>query len=440
MTTNWKCSEDPNDITHELTGQISKNPNILQLCRWANGKVGAIFPIKDSQTLCFSKVKAGNRNDPELVLNPLQEMPTNNSDIDSSIISCEGIVAHWLLDSCGLHPTKTGFEILNDTNFRKNILYALKERPHLEPLYEKHLEVALTTARKLFESQQDEIRTQPGSWKPENKREFKFSLENHLKEERRMLQYDERHLYSFFRQEDIEFMRDIAKDYQEYIQSKLDNSSISQTEEENITKGKKPNEEEPFVPTQDTFEIKNTTVERLKLIFQFCIDRKWLNALTRVEDWLKLFTGVPSDVCMVWDYDARHALRDLFWMMDRECDAEEKTFLKPRKNYLQIVSSHFVSVKPSKENPHPYITEFNGRNNQQQYKQIIEYCRRILKGEDIDIIIYEMLQAQEESKDQKNKSIIEETMPDNIKIDEDNAALQRGQRTPRKPIRQTNIK
>ena len=56
------------------------------------------------------------------------------------------------------------------------------------------------------------------------------------------------------------------------------------------------------------------------------------------------------------------------------------------------------------------------------------------------ILIYEMLQAQEESKDQKNKSIIEETMPDNIKIDEDNAALQRGQRTPRKPIRQTNIK
>lgn len=439
MTTIWKCSEDPNDITPELTGQVSKNRNILLLCRWANGKVGAIFPVDNRLTLCFSKVKAGSRNDPELVLNPIQDNLTDNSNIDSHIISCGGIVAHWLLDSCGLHPTKNGWEILNDTNFRKNILHALRERPYIEPLYEQHLETARTTANKLFESQLDEIRTQPGAWKPENKSKFVFSLENHLKEERRMSQYDERHLYPFFRHEDIEFMRAIAEDYQEYIQYKLNTLSID-VPPQTIDGKKEIEKKKPFVPTKDTFEIQNTTAERLRQVFQLCIDQKWLDELTRVEDWLKLFAGVPSDVRMIWNNDARHALRDLFWMMDREFDAERKTFLKPRKNYLQIVSSHFMSEKPSKGNPQPYITDFTGRNNQQQYNQPIEFCRRVLKGEDFDKIIFEMLEAQKKSEDQKNESMIDEAMPENVTIDEDNAALQQGQRTPRKTIRQTKIK
>lgn len=440
MTTIWKCSEDPSDITHELTGQVSTNRNILLLCRWANGKVGAIFPVNDSLILCFSEVKAGSRNDPKLDFVPTQERLTDNSDINSHIISCGGIVAHWLLDSCGLHPTKTGLELFKDFNFRKNILYILRERPYIEPLYESHLEKARTTARKDFELKQNVLRTQPGSWKPENKREFEFSLEDHLKEERRILYYDERNLFPFFRHEDVEFMRAIAQDYQEYIQYKLScafTNTSTQPEDKETTTQK---EKKPFVPIQDTFEIENTNEERLRLVFQLCIDQKWLDELTRVEDWLKLFAGVPSDVRMVWDNDARHALRNLFWMMDREYDAERKTFLKPRKNYLQVVSSHFVSEKPSKENPQPYITDFNGRNNQQQYKQPIEFCRRVLKGEDFDIIIFEMVEAQKKSEDQKSKSMFGEGQPDNIIIDEDNAALQRGQRTPRKPIRQTKIK
>lgn len=433
MTTIWKCSEDPNDITPELTGQVSKNRNILLLCRWANGKVGAIFPVDNRLTLCFSKVKAGSRNDPELVLNPIQDNLTDNSNIDSHIISCGGIVAHWLLDSCGLHPTKNGWEILNDINFRKNILHALRERPYIEPLYEQHLETARTTANKLFESQLDEIRTQPGAWKPENKSKFVFSLENHLKEERRMSQYDERHLYPFFRHEDIEFMHAIAQDYQEYIQYKLDNSSISETEE-----GKKPKEEKPFVPTQDTFKIENTTEERLKLIFQFCIEQKWLDGSTRVEDWLLLFKGVPSPVLMVWEKEKSPALRDLFWMMDRDEDAEQKTFLESRRNYLHIVSSHFVSKKPSKGNPPAYITDFGGRNNQKKYEQPIELCRRILawpkdKEIDLNVLIYEMHEEQK-------KRMIEEVQLENVSINKENAAQQQGQRTPRETIRHTKIK
>jgi hypothetical protein len=99
-----------------------------------------------------------------------------------------------------------------------------------------------------------------------------------------------------------------------------------------------------------------------------------------------------------------------------------------------------MSEKPSKGNPQPYITDFTGRNNQQQYNQPIELCRRVLKGEDYDKIIFEMLEAQKKSEDQKNESMIDEAMPENVTIDEDNAALQRGQRTPRKPIRQTKIK
>ena len=51
-----------------------------------------------------------------------------------------------------------------------------------------------------------------------------------------------------------------------------------------------------------------------------------------------------------------------------------------------------------------------------------------------------MLEAQKKSEDQKNESMIDEAMPENVTIDEDNAALQQGQRTPRKTIRQTKIK
>ena len=438
MTTIWKCSEDPSDITHELTGQVSTNRNILLLCRWANGKVGAIFPVNDSLILCFSEVKAGSRNDPKLDFMPTQERLTDNSDINSHIISCGGIVAHWLLNSCGLHPVKTGLELFKDFNFRKNILYTLRERPYIEPLYESHLEKARTTARKDFELKQNLLRTQPGSWKPENKREFEFSLEDHLKEERRILYYDERNLFPFFRREDIEFMRAIAQDYQEYIQYKLDNSSISEAEEGKKTKGKKPKEDKPFVPTQDTFKIENTTEERLKLIFQFCIDQKWLDGSTRVEDWLLLFKGVPSPVLMVWKKEKSPALRDLFWMMDRDEDAEQKTFLESRRNYLHVVSSHFVSKKPSKGNPPAYITDFGGRNNQKQYEQPIELCRRILawpKDKEIDLnaLIYEMAEEQE-------KRMIDEAQTDNVSINKENAALQQGQRTSRETIRHTKIK
>jgi hypothetical protein len=198
---------------------------------------------------------------------------------------------------------------------------------------------------------------------------------------------------------------------------------------------KEPKEEEKiFVPIQDTFEIANTNEERLQKVFQFCRDRKWLDDSTRVDDWLILFAGVPSDVRMIWDNESRHALRDLFWVMDREKDAEEKTFLKARRNYLHIVSSHFISEKPSQNNPKPYITDFSGRNNQKQYKQAIDFCRRILRGEDYDKIIFDMLEAQTDG------SMHNDGMPENISVNKSNIALQQGLRTPQKTIRQTKIK
>ena len=441
MITIWKCSEDPNKVTPELTGQVSKNHYTVLLCRWANGKVGAIFPVYDNQILCFSAVKPGSRNSPELEFIPTHKMEADNSDIDSHIISYGGIVARWLLDSCGLHPIKTGLEILNDHNFRKNILYAVREEPHLELLYESHLEATRIAARNAFELQHNVPPTHPGAWKPENKREFEFSFEEHLKEERRMKEYDEQYLYPFFSHEDIKFMRAIAQDYQEYIQYKYVSSSVSQDGEKKKTKVEKPKEKEKiFVPIQDTFEIENTTEERLQKVFQFCIDRKWLDDSTRVDDWLKLFAGVPSDVRMIWDNESRHALRDLFWVMDREKDAEEKTFLKARRNYLHIVSSHFISEKPSQNNPKPYITDFSGRNNQKQYKQAIDFCRRILRGEDYDKIIFDMLEAQNKAEVQTDGSMHNDGMPENISVNKSNIALQQGLRTPKKTIRQTKIK
>ena len=140
---------------------------------------------------------------------------------------------------------------------------------------------------------------------------------------------------------------------------------------------------------------------------------------------------------MVWDIKKSDALRDLFWMMDREKDAEGKSFLKPRRDYLHVVSSHFVSEKPSKSNPTPYITVFSGRNNKKEYEQPIEFCRRILawpKDKEIDIntIIFEM------TEEYKKKEMIFQVQPD-TNIDKNNAAMQDGQRTPRETIRQTKI-
>ena len=165
-------------------------------------------------------------------------------------------------------------------------------------------------------------------------------------------------------------------------------------------------------------------MEGLKGVFKVCIGNKWLDDTTLVDDWLKLFAGVPSPVFLIWDAEKSDALRDLFSMMVREKDAEDKTFLKNRKNYLQIVSSHFVSEKPSRKNPCPHITDFGGRNNKKEYEQTIEYCRRVLKGEDPERIIYEMLQEHKKSKHRREQSIFENGMPDNISVDKDNAALQ----------------
>lgn len=442
MITTWKCSEDPKDITHDLTGQVSQDSTLLQLCRWGNGRVGAIVPVSGSLMLYFSEVLAdSSRGCPQLDFKPAYGKERDAQDLDSHIVSCGGIVARWLLDSRGLHPDSHGFAMLNDPNFRANILHTLKENPYFDTLYETHFEAAREEARRIFESLQNERRKKLGAWKPENK-EFKFSLEEHLKEERRMSQYDERHLYPFFRQDDIKFMRAIVQDYQEYIQYLIKTSSTdlptpSTEQEEKNPKEKKPKEEKLFVPTQDTFKIENTTMKSLQEVFQLCIDNKWLDELTRLEDWQKLFAGVPSPVLMVWNIEKSAALRDLFWMMDREKDAEKKSFLESRRDYLRVVSSHFVSEKPSKDNPHPYITDFGGRNNQKEFEQPIEFCRRILawpKDKEIDIntIIFEMTEEYEK------KKMIDQAQPD-VKIDKNNAAMQDGQRTPRETIRQTKI-
>ena len=423
MTTIWKCSEKSTDITPHLTGQVSPNCNILQLCRWVNGRVGAIVPISGTLTMYFTEVLPdSSRNSPRMDFEPEYGKEWDNPDLESHIVSYGGIVARWLIESRGLHPNGNGFELFNDSNFRKNILNTLKEEPYFDTLYETHLEAAREEARRIFDSMRDKRRKKPGAWKPENK-EFKFSLEQHLKEERNMTRINESYLYPFFRKEDVEFMRAITKDYHDYIQYLIKKTSTDTPPSPSEEK-EKHKEEKPFEPTQDTFEIANTTPERLKEVFLLCIENKWLDDSTRVDDWLKLFSGVPSPVRMVWDVEKSDALRDLFYMMDKKKDAEGKTFLKPRKNYLQIVSSHFVSNKPTRNNPRPYITDFGGRNNKKEYEQKIEYCRRILKGEDTNKIIYEMLQEQNKSKKQKEGSYIEEAMPEHLQINRDNAALQ----------------
>lgn len=450
MTTIWKCSEDPTDITQELTGQVSPSRNVLQLCRWANGRVGAIVPLYDTPMLYFTEVVPDSaRHDPQLDFEPAYDDEIDNSDLDSHIVSRGGIVARWLLDRRGLHPFSHGFAIWNDSNFRKNILHTLKENPYFDTLYETHLEAAREEARRIFESTQEERRKKLGAWKPENK-EFKFSLEKHLKEERIMNEYDELHLYPFFRQEDVDFMRAIVQDYREYIQhlirtSSTDVQTSSTEQEEKNPKEKKPKDEKPFVPTKDTFKIEHTTVERLQQVFQQCMDHKWLGEYTRVEDWLKLFTGVPSEVRMVWKYEERPALRDLFKMMAYDKDGEQKSFISPRKGYLTIVSSHFVSEEPTPNKPYAYITNFECRHRKGD-ESAIEMCRRVLNGEEIDTIVFEMiekhkkLQAQKESEAQNRKSIIGEASPDNVTINKANAAWQAGQRVPSETIRSTKIK
>jgi len=422
--TNWKCDSNTNEITPELTGQVSPNRHNLQLCRWANGRVGAIVPLNDYLMLYFSEVTPDSpREDPQLDFKPTTGRELEDPGLNSHIISCGGIVARWLIESRALHPSCCGIMMLNDPNFRKNILKTFKENPFLEPLYERHLEAAHIKAQALFEAQQNELRTKPGAWKPENKREFEFSPANHLKDERRMLEFDERNLYPFFRQEDVEFMRAIAQDYQEYIQYKFSSTSAdtSTQPEKEIQKPKK--EKKEFKPTDGTFNMENTTEERLILIFNYCIGVKWLDTSTRVDDWLKLFSGVPSKVTLVWNYKDRPALRDLFKMMAYDVDTEQQTFLSPRKGYLTIVSSHFVSEKPSKNKPLKYIVDLNCRHREGD-KQKIELCRRILAyppGEEIDTdaIAYDIMQ---------------EGMPD-VTFNQDNAALQAGLRTPRKTIR-----
>ena len=424
MMTIWKCSEESTDITPVLTGQVSPNCNNLQLCRWANGKVGAIVPIRGVLTLYFTEVLPGSsRNDPQMDFEPEYGKEWDSPNFESHIVSCGGIVARWLQECRGFHPNGNGFAMLNDSNFRKNILHSLKEDPYFDTLYETHLEAAREEARRIFESLKDERRKKPGAWRPENK-EFRFSLEQHLKDERTMTEFDKRHLYPFFRKEDVEFMRAIVQDYQEYIQYLIGTTSNDVPAPSTEQEKKKPKEEKPFVPTQDTFELENTTVERLKLVFKLCIENKWLNEFTRVEEWEKLFAGVPSLVHMVWDVEKSDALRDLFSMMVREKDAEGKSFLKTRRDYLHVVSSHFVSEKPSRKNPCPYITDFGGRNNKKEYEQRIEFCRRILKGEDLDKILFEMKETYNKPKGQKTSCMFEDAMPENIKIDKDNSALQ----------------
>lgn len=439
-----KFSEDPTDITLDLTGQISQCHN-LQLCRWANRKVGAIVPVRGSLTLYFSEVLSdSSRNDIRMDFEPEYGKEWDNPDLDSHIVSYGGIVAQWLIGSRGLLSDSHGIALLNDPNFRANMLHTLKEEPFLDTLYDAHFETAQANARMIFESLQNERRKKPGAWKRENK-EFVFSMEEHIKEELRMLWYDERHLYPFFRQEDVEFMRAIAQDYQKYIQYKINTQPTdvpppSSDHEEKNPKGKKPKEEELFEPTTDTFKIENTTTERLQQVFQLCTDRKWLDENTRVDDWLKLFANISSNVIMVWDYNARPALRDLFKMMAYDKDGEQKSFISPRRGYLRIVSSHFVSEKPTPNKPYAYITNFDCRHRKGD-KQSIEYCRRLLKGEDIDKIIFEMVKEQQKAEEKKkaealnNESVIDQVQPDNIIINEDTAAQQQGQHTPRKAIR-----
>ena len=427
---NWKCSEDPNEITSNLTGQVSVL-NVLQICRWANRKVGAIVPVSSGLKLYFAEyLPDSSRGDPRMDFEPEYGKECDNPDLDSHTVSCGGIVARWLLESRGLHPSCHGLELFNDANFRKNILNTLKEDPYIDTLYETHLEEERATARKIFESLQDERRRQLGAWKHENNSEFKFSLEEHLKEERRMLQYDERHLYPFFCQEDVEYMRAIAQDYQEYIQYKLNKQSVD-IALPSVEK-KKSKEDRPFVPTENTFNIEHTTQERLRLIFDVCIKKRWLDSSTRIDDWLKLFAGVPSKVLMVWRYEERPALRDLFKMMAYDKDGEQETFIAPRKRYLHIVSSHFVTERLSRNKKPVYITNFNCRHREGD-KQSIELCRRILAWPideelDLNVLLHEM------SEDNQKKEMIDEAQPD-ITIDRRNAALQEGQRTPSGTIR-----
>ena len=144
-------------------------------------------------------------------------------------------------------------------------------------------------------------------------------------------------------------------------------SEIEQVAEGN--KQHEASEDETFNPTGQTFQL--TTLINLQLLDVICIRLTQANKLKCTPDeWRKLFSGIDCMFTMTW-LGKPGELRDFFKMLTGIDGGN--IYVTPKRNYLQIVRSHFVDKAGA-----PF-KDLRKQKTIQSFKPIISDCELLLQ-------------------------------------------------------------
>ena len=142
-----------------------------------------------------------------------------------------------------------------------------------------------------------------------------------------------------------------------------------------ITCPKDTNDDEKldFTPTRQTFRKSARVTEiQLTLILQRLTNAKKLDPDESPDEWLKLFSGIDEDFTITW-LGKPGELRDLFEMLTAPEKGTKKGYVTPRKNYLQIVCSHFT------DNDGKFFTNLRRQKSIGAFTPVLNDCKLVLQ-------------------------------------------------------------